>query len=57
MANLAHMRKVLYRHKWRDLQEWAAAVSELASLSEQEIGELARPPARKPAAADKNRRP
>ena len=40
MANLRQMSRVLYRHDWRTVEEWATAVDCLADLSEQEIGEI-----------------
>ena len=40
MANLQDMNRVLYRHDWRNVEEWASAINHLADLSEQEIGEM-----------------
>lgn len=40
MANLRHMSRVLYRHDWQTVEEWAAAIDHLADLTEQEIGEM-----------------
>lgn len=40
MANLQDMNRVLYRHDWQDVEEWASAINHLADLSEQEIGEM-----------------
>jgi hypothetical protein len=40
MANLQDMSRVLYRHDWRNVEEWASAIDHLADLTEQEIGEM-----------------
>jgi hypothetical protein len=40
MANLQDMNRVLYRHDWRSVEEWASAIDHLADLSEQEIGDM-----------------
>ena len=40
MANLQEMGRVLCSHRWDDVREWAQAVDQLASLTEQEIAEL-----------------
>jgi len=40
MANLQDMNRVLYRHDWRSVEEWASAIDHLADLTEQEIGEM-----------------
>jgi len=40
MANLQDMNRVLYRHDWQNVEEWASAINHLADLSEQEIGEM-----------------
>jgi hypothetical protein len=40
MANLQDMNRVLYRHDWQSVEEWASAIEHLADLSEQEIGEM-----------------
>ena len=40
MHNTKDMGRVLYRHDWTDLQEWATALAELGDLSDDEIAEL-----------------
>ena len=40
MHNTKDMGRVLYRHDWTDLQEWATALVELGDLSDDEIAEL-----------------
>ncbi len=40
MANLQDMNRVLYRHDWQSVEEWASAIHHLADLTEQEIGQM-----------------
>jgi len=40
MANLQDMNRVLYRHDWQNVEEWASAIDHLADLTEQEIGDM-----------------
>lgn len=43
MPNLEKMSRVLYGHDWRTVDEWAAAIDQLADLSDPEILQLASP--------------
>jgi hypothetical protein len=40
MANLQDMKRVLYRHDGRSVEEWASAIEHLADLTEREIGDM-----------------
>lgn len=40
MANLQEMNRVLYRHDWQSVEEWASAIDHLADLTEHEIGDM-----------------
>ena len=37
MSNLQQMGRVLYRHDWTDVEDWAAMVARLADLNDDEI--------------------
>ena len=42
MRNLSEMQRVIYRHDWLCVAEWASAVDELADLTDDQIDGLAR---------------
>jgi hypothetical protein len=42
MPNLEEMSRVLYRHHWESVEDWAENVSQLADLTDPEINELTR---------------
>lgn len=42
MANLKRMGSVLLRHEWDRREDWASAVHELATLSDEQIARLVR---------------
>ena len=39
--DLAKLRRVVYRHSWSDLQQWADAIARLGELSDAEIERIA----------------
>ena len=42
MGNFTEIQRVIYRHDWQCVAEWASALSELADLTDDEIDGLAR---------------
>ena len=42
MPNLDEMSRVLYRHHWESVEDWAENVNRLADLTDPEINELTR---------------
>jgi len=42
MSNLQEMTRVLYRHDWNSVDQWASNLDQLADLSDPEIDELER---------------
>jgi hypothetical protein len=42
MSNLQEMSRVLYRHEWTSVDQWASGLEQLADLSDHEIDELER---------------
>jgi hypothetical protein len=42
MRNLPQIQRVVYRHDWQCVAEWASALGELADLTDDEIDSLAR---------------
>ena len=42
MSDLQEMNRVLYRHDWTSVDQWASNLDHLADLSEAEIDELER---------------
>ena len=42
MGNLSEVQRVVYRHDWQCVAEWASALGELAYLTDDEIDRLAR---------------
>ena len=42
MGNLSEVQRVVYRHDWECVAEWASALGELAYLTDDEIDRLAR---------------
>ena len=42
MGNLSEIQRVVYRHDWQCVAEWASALGELADLTDDEIDGLAR---------------
>ena len=42
MFNLQVMTRVLYRHDWTSVDQWASSLDQLADLSDDEIDELER---------------
>jgi hypothetical protein len=42
MENFTEIRRVIYRHDWQCVAEWASALGELADLTDDEIDGLAR---------------
>ncbi len=42
MCDLQEMTRVLYRHDWTSVDQWASNLDQLADLSEAEIDELKR---------------
>jgi hypothetical protein len=42
MSNLQEMTRVLYRHDWTSVDQWANNLDQLADLSDPEIDELER---------------
>ena len=42
MENLSEVQRVVYRHDWQCVAEWASALGELAYLTDDEIDRLAR---------------
>jgi hypothetical protein len=41
MGNASEIQRVIYRHDWQCLAEWASAIGELADLTDDEIDGLA----------------
>ena len=42
MENLLEIQRVVYRHDWQCVAEWAGALGELADLTDDQIDSLAR---------------
>ena len=42
VGNLSEVQRVVYRHDWQRVAEWASALDELAYLTDDEIDGLAR---------------
>ncbi len=40
MADLIELSRVLYDHQWERPEEWGTTLSQLADLSDEEIGKL-----------------
>lgn len=43
MAKLEHMHRVVHRHDWINLDEWASAIADLADLSDEELEVIGSP--------------
>jgi len=48
MSDLQDMSRVLYSHKWANLDDWVHAVDDLADLSDDDIDEVVRIADREP---------
>jgi len=43
MEDIQKIRRVVYRHDWSSLSEWASALDALADMTDDQISELVRP--------------
>jgi hypothetical protein len=49
MTDHNSLRRILYRHKWQNIEEWVGSLAVLADMSDDDINRIVEEPAREDA--------